>query len=379
MATTALVARRYGEKNYHAASVAAAQAILLGLAVAIVLGIAGFVNARSLLRLMGASPATLEIGTNFTRTMCAGMPTILLLFVINAVFRGAGDAATAMRALWVGNAINLVLDPCFIFGLGPFPELGLTGAAVATNIGRAVAVLYQISRLRRAGGRLQVRSTDLRPDFAVIGQLARMSMGGIGQFMVTAAAWIGLIRIISGFGSVAVAGYVVAIRIVVFVILPAWGMSNAAATLVGQNLGAGQPDRAARAVWITGLYTMTFLGTIAVLFLFTGRPMAAVFTSDPQVLPIAVDALRIIGYGYVFYAWGMVMLQAFNGAGDTVTPVVVNILCFWLCELPLAWLLSYRFGFGPDGCFWAIAVSYSLSALLGILLFRHGRWRRRRV
>jgi putative MATE family efflux protein len=379
MATTALVARRYGEHDERAAARAAGQAILLGILISIGLGAAGVAWAGDLLRLMGASEATIATGVGYTRWIFGGMTTVVLLFVINAIFRGAGDAATAMRALWVGNGINLILDPCLILGLGPFPELGLTGAAVATTIGRGTAVLYQVMQLRRRHARLTLRAADLRPDARLMAHLLRISVGGIAQFLVSAGSWIGLMRILAGFGSGVVAGYVVAIRIVVFVVLPAWGMSNAAATLVGQNLGALRPDRAARSVWITGFYTMGFLGAVAIAFLFAGRPLAGLFTQDPQVLPVAVEALRIIGYGYVFYAWGMVMLQAFNGAGDTTTPVVVNIICFWGCELPLAWWMSHRLGLGASGCFWAIAISHSISAVIGILLFRRGRWRTRRV
>jgi putative MATE family efflux protein len=379
MATTALVARRIGEKNERAAAVTAVQAILVGIGFGIVLGIAASIAAPDLLRLMGAEESTVAVGTGYTRWLYGGMTWILLLFLINAVFRGAGDAAVAMRALWVANIINIILDPCLIFGLGPFPELGLTGAGVATTIGRGIGVLFQITWLLRAGGRITVQRADIAINFGVIRQLLRISVGGIGQFMISTASYIGLVRILATFGSAVLAGYVVAIRIVIFVLLPSWGLSNAAATLVGQNLGARNPERAERSVWITGFYNMGFMCAIAVVFILFSRQAIALFTTDPEVLPTGVKSLRIISYGYGMYAWGMVMMNAFNGAGDTYTPTWINFISFWLFQIPLAWVLAKPLGFGPPGVFWAIAIAYSLNAAIGIIVFKRGSWKTREV
>ncbi|HSF17910.1 MAG TPA: MATE family efflux transporter [Vicinamibacteria bacterium] len=378
MATTAMIARRTGEKNPRGAARAAVQAIVIGIVLAATFGAAGAVFAPDLLALMGASPETVAMGTSYTRVMYAGMVTILLLFLNNAIYRGAGDATSAMRALWIANAINLVLDPCLIFGLGPFPELGLMGAAVATNIGRGTGVLYQLYGLTK-GQRIRIRREDLLLDFSVIKSLMRLSAGGVGQMLIATASYVGLIRILATFGSAVLAGYVVAIRIVIFVILPAWGLSNAAATLVGQNLGARKPDRAERAVWLTGVWTVGFMGFLSVVFLAFASPIIHIFTTDPDSAPVGIECLRIISYGYVFYAWGMVMMQAFNGAGDTATPTWINFFCFWLFQIPLAWLLSKTLGLGPTGVYIAIAVSYSLSAVVGILLFRRGKWKEKDV
>ena len=379
MATTAMVARRVGERNERGAATAAVQAILVGIVTGVTLGIAGSLAAPRLLRFMGADANVIASGVGYTRWMYGGMTWILLLFLNNAIFRGAGDAATAMRALWVANLVNLVLDPCLIFGLGPFPKLGLTGAAVATNIGRATGVLFQFSCLLRPGRRLLLTRPDLRADLQVMRRLLRLSVGGIGQFLIATASYVGLVRILATFGSHILAGYVIAIRIVIFVLLPAWGLSNAAATLVGQNLGARQPDRAARSVWLTGLYNMSFMCVVAVIFVLCARPVIGLFTHDPEVLPTGVEALRIVSYGYGFYAWGMVMTNAFNGAGDTFTPTAINFFCFWTFQIPIAWLLSRHTGLGPQGVFWAIAASYSMSAIVGFVLFRRGRWKTRQV
>jgi putative MATE family efflux protein len=375
MATTALVARRWGEGRHADAGRAAAQAILLGVVLSVLLGVAGALAAPSLLRLMGAAPEVVAVGVGYTRIMTGGMVTILLLFLINAAFRGAGDASIAMRSLWLANAVNLILDPCLIFGLGPFPEMGLTGAAVATNLGRGAGVVFQLWMLIREGGRLSSGAADFRPDLPVVRGLLRVSWGGIGQYLVATASWIGLIRILAVFGSNILAGYVIAIRVIVFALLPAWGLSNAAATLVGQNLGARQPLRAERSVWITGWYNMAFLGGVTVVFITLARHIVAVFTVDPAIVDNAVNCFRIISYGYVFYAWEMVMVQAFNGAGDTWTPTRLNFGCFWLFQIPVAWLLARTFGLGPNGVYWAVALSYSLAAAVAIVLFKRGRWK----
>jgi putative MATE family efflux protein len=378
MATTAMVARRIGEKNERGAARAAVQAIVIGVAFSVVLGAAGAIYAPDLLGLMGASPDTVAAGATYTRVLYGGMVTVMLLFLNNAIYRGAGDATTAMRALWIANGINVVVDPCLIFGLGPFPEMGLMGAAIGTNIGRGAGVLYQLWGFHK-GTRLRIGREDLSVDASVIKSLLRLSAGGVGQLLVATGSYVVLIRLLAGFGSDVLAGYVVAIRVVLFIILPAWGLSNAAATLVGQNLGAEKPDRAERAVWLTGAWNMGFMALVTLLLVAFARQIVEVFTTDPAASPVGVDALTIISYGYVFYAWGMVMMQAFNGAGDTVTPTRINIVCFWLCEIPLAYTLAGPLGMGPTGVFWAISLSYSLSAVIGIVLFRRGKWKLKKV
>jgi putative MATE family efflux protein len=379
MSTTAMVARRIGEKNPEAAAVAAVQAILIGLAVSAAVGVAGAVWARPLLRLMGAAPAVVAGGWAYTAIVLGGSVTILLLFLINAVFRGAGDAAIAMRTLWFANLVNIVLDPCFIYGWGPFPEMGLPGAAVATTIGRGLGVCYQLWVLFSGRGRVVVRRADVRLEPVVLWRLFRISLTGMFQFFISTASWLGLVRIIAVFGSAALAGYGVAIRIIIFSILPSWGLSNAAATLVGQNLGARQPDRAERSVWTTGFYNMVFLGLLALVFIVVPGPLVRIFTSDPAVVSVGVDCLRYISYGYVFYAYGMVMVQAFNGAGDTFTPTVINLFCYWLWEIPLAYVLARWTGLGVTGVFLAIAIAESTTALVGILAFRRGRWKKHEI
>jgi putative MATE family efflux protein len=378
MATTAMVARRIGEKNERGAARAAVQAIVIGVAFSVVLGAAGAIYAPDLLGLMDASPDTVAAGATYTRVLYGGMVTVMLLFLNNAIYRGAGDATTAMRALWIANGINVVVDPCLIFGLGPFPEMGLVGAAIGTNIGRGAGVLYQLWGFHK-GTRLRIGREDLSIDGSVIKSLLRLSAGGVGQLLVATGSYVVLIRLLAGFGSAVLAGYVVAIRVVLFIILPAWGLSNAAATLVGQNLGAAKPDRAERAVWLTGLWNMGFMALVTLLLVAFARPIVEVFTADPGALPVGVEALTVISYGYIFYAWGMVMMQAFNGAGDTGTPTRINIVCFWLFEIPLAYLLAGTAGMGPTGVFWAISLSYSLSAVIGVFLFRRGKWKLKKI
>ena len=378
MSVTAMVARRIGEHDERAAARTAAQALWVGLGVSAVFGLAGAIWAPDVLRLMGADDATVALGSTYTRIIYGSMPIILFLFVNNAIYRGAGDAAMAMRSIWIANGINIVLDPLFIFGIGPFPELGLTGAAVATVIGRGTRVLYQFYGLSR-GARLHVRAADLRPEPKIIGTLLKVSGGGVLQMLVATASYIALIRILATFGSTVLAGYVIAIRIVIFIILPSWGLANAAATLVGQNLGAEQPDRAERSVWITGAWNMAFMAVVTVLFVLFAGPIVRIFTAEPHTARVGETALRIISYGYVMYAWGMVILQAFNGAGDTWTPTGVNLVAFWLVQIPLAWVLAHVVGLGHQGVYWAIAISYSLSAVIGMLLFRRGRWKLKEV
>jgi putative MATE family efflux protein len=378
MATTAVVARRFGEKDKRAAARTAVQAIYIAVVLSVVFGALGAIFAPDILRLMGADEATVAAGTPYTRLLYASMVSIMLLFINNAIYRGAGDAAMAMRSIWLANGINVVLDPLLILGIGPFPELGLLGAAVATTIGRSTGVVYQLWGLSR-GKRLRVRREDLAVNFALIGKILHVSAGGIGQMFIATASYIGLIRILATFGSVVLAGYVIAIRVVIFIILPAWGVANAAATLVGQNLGAGKPDRAEKSVWITGLWNMGFMAVITVLFVVFAESIVGVFTDDPETLAVGTAALRIISYGYVFYAWGMVVLQAFNGAGDTVTPTWVNFVAFWLIQIPLAWWLATFTDLAHHGVYLAIAIAYSLSAVFGMILFRRGKWKQKKV
>jgi len=303
----------------------------------------------------------------------------MLLFLNNAIFRGAGDAAIAMRLLWVSNIINLVLDPCLIFGWGPFPKLGVTGAALATFTGRSIGVLYQFYRLLRGTERIRILRDQVRLELGVLWRLLRVSLTGILQFAIAHTSWIGLVRIVSLFGSAALAGYTIAIRIVIFIILPSWGLSNAAATLVGQNLGAKRPDRAESAVWRTGFYNMVFLGAIGVFFIFLAEPVVRLFTNDPEVIPLAASCLRILSYGNIGYAYGMVMLQAFNGAGDTVTPTIVNLFGFWVLEIPLAYTLAIPLHMRSKGAFLSIVIAEAAIAAAGIVLFKRGRWKRQQI
>jgi putative MATE family efflux protein len=379
MATTAMVARRIGEKDRDGASVAAVQALVLGLGASMLFSLVGVTTSSHLLRLMGGSPELVAHGSGYTAWLFGGSATIMLLFLINAVFRGAGDAATAMRALWLANGINLVLDPCLIFGVGPFPELGLTGAAIATTIGRGTGVAYQLWILTSRGRRLRVERRHVRLDGQVIVRLMRVSVGGILQFLIGTSSWVALVRIVGSFGSAAVAGYTIAIRVVVFTILPSWGLCNAAATLVGQNLGAGQPDRAETSVWRAGRYNMLFLVGVALVFIAFAERIVGLFSSDPAVLAYGADCLRLISYGYGFYAYGMVMVQAFNGAGDTRTPSIINFFCYWLFQIPLAYALAHLFGLEARGVFLAITVAESVIAVVGVLVFRRGAWRTREI
>jgi putative MATE family efflux protein len=377
---TAMVARRTGERDADGAARAAVQAIALGCTVAIVLGVAGVMAAPWLLRAMGASPSLLAVGTPYARIMFGGNATILLLFLVNAIFRGAGDAAIAMRVLWLANAINIALGPCLIFGLGPFPALGVKGAAIATNIGRGIGALFALSRLVRGrSARVSIGRRHIRLEPAVLIRLVRLSASGTLQALIGTASWIGLIRILSTFGSSVLAGYTIGIRVVVFALLPSWGLSNAGATMVGQALGARKPERAERAVWIAGFYNVCFLGVVGALFVLFARPIAHIFTTDPAVVPSAVDALRIIALGFAFYAYGMVISAAFNGAGDTTTPTVLNIVVFWLWEIPLAFVLSKTLGFGPRGVYVAVAVAFSTLAVVSAVIFRRGKWKTRAV
>ena len=376
LSTTAMVARRIGEKNPEAAAIAGVQAIFIGLTMSVAIGLPCLFVAPRLLRLMGATPEIVAVGGSYARIALGGCGVVVLLFLNNAIFRGAGDAAIAMRLLWVSNIINLILDPCLIFGLGPFPRLGVTGAALATFTGRGIGVLYQFYRLLQGTERIRVLRKQVAVNLEVLVRLIRLSLTGIFQFVIAQTSWIGLVRIVSLFGAAAVAGYTIAIRIVIFVILPSWGLSNAAATLVGQNLGAKQPDRAETSVWRTGFYNMLFLGSVGIIFTLFARPIVSLFTNDPAVIPLAASCLRIVSYGNIGYAYGMVMLQAFNGAGDTVTPTILNLFAFWLFEIPLAYWLAIREGWHSNGVYYAIVIAEGALAIASILIFRRGRWKR---
>jgi putative MATE family efflux protein len=375
----AIVARRMGEGHPEQAAAAAVQGVTLGVLLALVIGTLGALFAPQLLGLMGADDEVRRIGSGYARVMLGGSGSVLLLFLLNAAFRGAGDAGIAMRVLWLANAINIVLAPCLIFGLGPFPELGVTGAGIATVIGRSTGVAVQLAALARGRGRLRVRRAQLRLEPRIMLGVLRLSATGMLQVFISTASWIGLVRLMAGFGSDAVAGNTIAIRIVLFALLPSWGLANAAATMVGQALGAGNPGRAERAVWLAGLINLAFLGATSVLFIAAAPSIVGAFGADAAALDYAAAGLRIISAGFVFYAFGMVLTQSFNGAGDTWTPTLLNLVCFWLWEIPLAWLLSRGAGLGPAGVFAAVAVAFSTLALLSAAAFRRGRWKERTV
>ncbi len=378
-ATTAMVSRRIGEKKPEAAGVAAAQGILAGFFASFVIAQAGLFLPSFLLKAMGASPDVVEIGASYTGIMLGGNIVIMLLFIINAIFRSAGDAAISMRVLWLGNMINIILDPCLIFGLGPFPQLGVKGAAIATVIGRGIAVAYQLYVLFSGKSRIKLKFRQIKFNGYIMKRLLLLSTGSMGQSIIATSSWIGLMRIIAVFGSTALAGYTIAIRIVLFVLLPSWGLSNAAATLMGQNLGAKKPDRSEKAVWTTGFTNMILLGLTGVVFIFNTEFFIRIFISEPAVVAQGVTALRMMSFGFVFYAMGMVMMQAFNGAGDTSTPMRINFFCFWLFEIPLAWLLAIPGGLKEKGVYFAIIIAESVMTTAGIVLFRRGKWRERKV
>jgi len=375
----AMVARRIGEGKPEEAARAAVQAIALTLLLSITIAVVATPFARRLMVLMNASPWVLEHGIRFTQVMLGCNFTVVTLFMVNAIFRGSGDAAVAMRTLWLANWINIFLGPCFIFGIGPFPKLGIVGAAVATNIGRGIGALVALSQLFRPGGRFQIGWRHLRLDPSIMLRLVRLSGTATFQVFIGMASWIGLVGIIARFGSNAVAGYTFGIRVILLALLPSWGMANAAATMVGQALGAKNPDRAESAVWKAGFYNMIFLGIVGVIFVLCAPRLMWFFTSDPEVTQYGVDCLRIVAYGFLFYAYGMVLGQSFNGAGDTWTPTIINLFVFWLWEIPLAYVLSKRLGMGPRGVFLAIMIAFSTLAVVSAIVFRQGRWKRKVV
>ena len=372
---TAIVARRVGEKNHAAASDTTQQAIALGMMVAAVLGVVGTWQAPALLQLMGASEGVVAIGSGYARVMFAGNAVVMLLFLMNAAFRGAGDAAIAMRVLWIANAINIMLNPLLIFGIGPFPELGVTGSAVATVIGRGTGVVMQVAILLGGKGVLHIALRKARLSLDVMANLLRLSGTGMLQVFISTASWILLVRIIAAFGSEAVAGYTVSIRIVLFALLPAWGLANAAATMVGQGLGAKQPERAERAVWLAGRMNLAFLGSVGVLFMLTAPWIVAWFGVEHDAADYAVRSLRIISAGFLFYSYGLVISQSFNGAGDTWTPTLLNLVCFWCWEIPLAYVLANTVGLGAAGAFVAVTIAFSTLAVASLVIFRRGTWK----
>ncbi|MCH2194799.1 MATE family efflux transporter [Kordia sp.] len=375
MAATAMVARRIGEKDPDGASKIAAQAIFLGVFIASIVSVIGIIYPKEILGLMGGEPDLIEEGYGYTQILLGGNVTIMLLFLINSIFRGAGNASVAMKALILSNCLNILLDPLFIFGLGPIPAFGLEGAAIATPIGRGSAVVFQLAILFYGWSVIKINFKDLVLRAGIMINLLKISLGGIGQFIIGTSSWIVLMRIMSEFGSDVLAGYTIAIRVVMFTLLPCWGMSNAAATLVGQNLGAKQPDRAETSVWKTGKYNALFMGIVSIAYLVFAKEIIGLFTDESIVIANGASCLQIIAAGYIFYGYGMVVIQSFNGAGDTKTPTVINFFCFWAFQLPFAYLMAIYFDLGPQGVFWAITFAQVLIAIVGIFVFKQGKWK----
>lgn len=375
MAATAIVARRIGEKKPEKAANAAVQSILIAIAVGIVLGIPGFIFSEEILSAMGGEPDLISEGIGYTRIMYAGNISIVLIFLINGIFRGAGDASIAMKSLLIANGLNIILDPIFIFGLGPIPAFGVEGAAIATTIGRSTGVVYQIVHLVNGSSVIKLKWENFVIKLKTMKEIVMISAGGIGQFIVESLSWLFLVRVVAEFGTEAIAGYQMSFRVIIFTLLPSWGMANAAATLVGQNLGAKKPDRAETSVWRTALWNTVFLVIIAILFSVFARQVLSIFNQSGVVMETAISALRIICFGYIFFAYGMVVGQAFNGSGDTKTPLYINLVVFWLIQIPLAYLLAIKLNWGPNGVFFCIAFCHSLYAVVAIWLFRKGKWK----
>jgi putative MATE family efflux protein len=379
IATTAIVSRRTGEHNPEGAAKSAFQAILAGIIISILIAIPGIIYSRELLRIMGASEEVISKGYLYPAIMLGGNSIIMLLFIINAVFRSSGDAAISLRVMVLANILNIILDPCFIFGLGPFPELGVMGAAVATSIGRGVAVLFQFYLLFRGNHRIKLRIRHMKVSLDIILRLLKLSMGGIFQNLIATSSWIFMVRIISGFGTEAVAGYFIGIRILIFTLLPSWGLANAAGTLVGQNLGAKEPGRAERSVIAAAWFNIILLGIVALIFISKTGFFISLFTNDAAVVKAGITCLRTISYGYILYALGMVMIQAFNGAGDTRTPTFINLVAFWMIEIPLAYILATKTGLQAQGVYYAIIIAESVLSLTAYYFFRKGHWKNRIV
>jgi len=375
LGTTAMIARRVGEKDNDGASIAAVQSIYLAFIIAVPIMIAGLLFAEDFLRMMGASEMIIAEGAGYTRLIFGSNIIVILLFLINGIFRGAGDAALAMRSLWIANSINIILDPMFIFGIGPFPEWGIEGAAIATVIGRAVGICYQVYHLAKGRGIVKIHRGNWQYKNEIVIRLVKLSSGVTAQFIIGSASWIFLMRVMSTFGSIALAGYTIAIRIIIFTILPAWGFSNAAATMVGQNLGALQPDRAEKSVWRTGFFNAIFMGTVMIVFLFFSDNIADFFTDEKDVVASAAECLKIFSLGYFSYAFGMVLLQAFNGAGDTRTPTIMNLVIYWLMQIPLAYLLSVQLSLNAPGVYWTVVICETIFSITGYFLFKKGKWK----
>ncbi|MEC3908457.1 MATE family efflux transporter [Tamlana sp. 2201CG12-4] len=375
MAATAVVARRVGEQDLKGASNAAVQVIFLGIFVAAVISVIGIIYPKEILGLMGGEPDLIEEGYGYTQVLLGGNLTIMLLFLINAIFRGAGDASVAMWTLVLSNGLNIILDPMFIFGFGPIPAFGVQGAAIATTIGRGTAVLFQLGILFWGYSKIKIAVKDLVFQAGVMLNLIKVSLGGIGQFLIGTSSWVFLMRIMSEFGSEVLAGYTIAIRVMMFTLMPAWGMSNAAATLVGQNLGAQKPERAEESVWKTGKYSSVFMGLVSIVYLLFAPQIIVLFNATPDVVKYGSLCLRVIAAGYIFYGYGMVVINAFNGAGDTKTPTYINFVCFWLLQLPFAYVMAITLDFGPLGVFWAITLAEIIIALVAIVWFKKGNWK----
>jgi putative MATE family efflux protein len=375
MGTTAMVARRVGEQDNKGASIVAVQSIYLAVIISIPIMIAGIFFSEDLLKLMGASDRLIEEGSGYTKLSLGSNLIVILIFLINGIFRGAGDATLAMRTLLIANSLNIVLDPMLIFGIGPFPELGIEGAALATVLGRATGIFYQLYHLNKGKGLIKVHKNNwqFKPD--IVFRLVKLSAGVTAQFIISSASWIFLMRIMSTFGSTALAGYTVAIRIVIFTLLPAWGFSNAAATMVGQNLGANQPERAEKSVWRTGYFNMLFMGSVMIIFFAFGNDIASFFSEEKEVVLNAAECLRIFATGYLFYAFGMVLVQSFNGAGDTRTPTIMNLFIFWTLQIPLAYTLSILLNVGSAGVYYSIVIAESVFSIVGYFLFKRGKWK----
>jgi putative MATE family efflux protein len=375
MAATAMVARRVGEKNEEGAAVAAVNVMYIGLVISLLITTVGIFFYKDILKLMGASESIIAVGSGYTKWMLLGNLSIVGLFLINAIFRGAGNAAIAMHSLWIANILNMILDPILIFGWGPIDAMGVEGAAIATNLGRGVGILYQLYYLTGSKGVVKIHKQNIKVDWTVIVSLLKVAAGSIGQFLISTISWLFLARIIIYSGSAAFAGYQIAIRVIIFTILPSWGMANAAATLVGQNLGAKKPDRAEKSVYMAGKLNMIFLGLISIAFFLVSVPIMKIFSQDPEVIRYGSQCLRIVAFGYLFYGYGMVIVQSFNGAGDTRTPTILNLFTYWCFQIPLAYALAMPLDFGASGAFWAIAIAESALAVVSYLIFKQGKWK----
>ncbi|WP_339751949.1 MATE family efflux transporter [Algoriphagus aquimarinus] len=379
MAATALISRRFGEKEYKEAGAAAFQLLVVGGVISIILGILGWTFAPDILGLMGAEAKVIETGVSYTRIIFAGNTAIMLLFLLNGAFRGAGQAHHAMRSLWIANGLNMILDPILIFGIGNFSGYGLEGAAIATTFGRGIGVVYQLYHLFNGKHKLKILKENIVISWEIIKKIMEIAIGGMGQFLIDSVAWIALTRMNAEFGSASLAGFTIAFRILIFTLLPAWGLSGAASTLVGQNLGAKQPDRAEKAVWITARYTVIFMASVTGIYLLFNQQLAGIFTDIPEVKAVASQGLWVVALGYVFFAVGMVLTQAFNGAGDTKTPAWINIGVLWFIEIPLAYVLAFTFGLAHLGIFISIAFSHSFHSVVSLYFFRKGKWKLKEV